>query len=448
MSKWTSSANEATRLRLVGAPPPYDEVFHPEFTYPIFGDAETIFGYKGLNVQLSFASGRLTPALRVSYDAKNTLTAAKLDDIEGTLFPFLPEQDMVSPDELSQIAMKDAQGSTESFKPHGELVHEYKRAVKDKAKSSIASLFSARSRPRPTQERTFSIYHATWDTPGFKDWHARLQIMTLFYIEGASYIQNDEEKWEFYTIFERVSTSDGEAFHFVGFTSLYRFWCWPGKTRLRLSQFLILPPYQRQAHGTELYNTVYDRMLADDDVCELAVEDPSEAFDGLRDACDLARLSKPQDPLLKAVVSQRLKPPVDRRFSENLRAQYKMAARQWARMLEIILLQHLDQTDIESAREYRLQVKKRLHLVNREVLQQLDRVQRLKKLHETFESVLEEYSEMSGVELSSTLLDAPEIQVDVSALELPPMAKRAANAIIEHGEDGEDDQGARKIPRL
>lgn len=31
------------------------EPFHPTFTYPIFGDKEVIFGYKGLKVRVSHA---------------------------------------------------------------------------------------------------------------------------------------------------------------------------------------------------------------------------------------------------------------------------------------------------------------------------------------------------------------------------------------------------------
>jgi histone acetyltransferase 1 len=34
------------------------EPFHPTFTYPIFGDKEVIFGYKGLKVRVSQTSQR------------------------------------------------------------------------------------------------------------------------------------------------------------------------------------------------------------------------------------------------------------------------------------------------------------------------------------------------------------------------------------------------------
>lgn len=438
-SKWTSNANEATSLRLVGAPPPCDGVFHPEFTYPIFGDAETIYGYSDLHIRLSFASGRLTPALDVSYKAKNTTTAAKIDDVRATMLEYLPKDEVVTPDALQALAAQDTRGGSDAFRPHGERVATYTRTPKPKARSSLGSLFSARSRAGPTAPREFHIYHATWDTPGFREWHARAQILTLFFIEGASYIQGDEPNWEFYTVFERVQTEEGEAFHLVGFTSLYRFWCWPGRTRLRLSQFLILPPFQKQRHGAELYNTVFDRMLADPDVCELTIEDPSEAFDGLRDACDLARLSK-EEGLQQAIADGRLRPPIERAWSDRARAEHKMAPRQWSRMLEILALKHLDQGSMDLVRAYRLQLKARLFRVNREVLSQLSRVQRLEKLQETFESVVDEYAELSGVELTDALLDAPELTLDAPP-ELPPMAKRAAAAVIEHADDDDDDDG-------
>ena len=38
---------------------------------------------------------------------------------------------------------------------------------------------------------------STWDTPGFKEYHRRLQLFVLLYIEGGSYINEDEDGWEF-----------------------------------------------------------------------------------------------------------------------------------------------------------------------------------------------------------------------------------------------------------
>jgi histone acetyltransferase 1 len=44
--------------------------FHPNFTYPIFGEEERIFGYKGLRVSLRYRANDMRPHLKISYDKK------------------------------------------------------------------------------------------------------------------------------------------------------------------------------------------------------------------------------------------------------------------------------------------------------------------------------------------------------------------------------------------
>jgi Histone acetyl transferase HAT1 N-terminus len=38
-------------------------------------------------------------------------------------------------------------------------------------------------------------------TPGFRDYHRRMQIFILLYIEAGSYIQEDDERWEFVVLY-------------------------------------------------------------------------------------------------------------------------------------------------------------------------------------------------------------------------------------------------------
>ncbi|PKI84677.1 histone acetyltransferase [Malassezia vespertilionis] len=442
MPAWTSNANEATRLRLVGAPAPQDAVFYPEFTYPIFGEAETIFGYEGLHINLDFCSGSLMPSLGVSYSAKNSKTSAKIDDPEETLRAFLPDT-LARHDTLVSLAEKEAQGG--AFSPHGTNIAEY--SVKGKERAS-RGVFGARARTSDAA-RNFVVHHATWDTPGFRAWHERAQIFTLFYIEGASYIDDQDPNWEFYTIFERTRGENADAYHFVGYTSTYRFWSWQDKTRLRISQFLILPPYQKQGHGTQLYDTVFARALDDARVCEVTVEDPSESFDLLRDKCDLRRIAN-APMITTARKDNQLHAPLAHTWSEEARAQAKMAPRQWSRILEMLLLVHLDADNEESMRAYRLQIKARIFRVNREALLQLPRAQRQAKLQETFEAVVDEYSEITGAPLPDMLLEAPPI-VERDELHIPGLAKRAASAVILLGdgeEEEEEEEYAHKARRL
>lgn len=74
------------------------------------------------------------------------------------------------------------------------------------------------------------------------------------------------------------------SYHFIGFTSLYQFLYFPDKTRLRLSQFVILPPYQGQGHGGHLYSMVYLWCLTREDVAELCSQSPPSST-GLRCLC-------------------------------------------------------------------------------------------------------------------------------------------------------------------
>jgi len=66
--------------------------FHPQFTYPIFGDEEQIFGYKGLVIRLRFAAHDLRPHVHISYDERfKAVDDTTATDLLGALKPFVPE---------------------------------------------------------------------------------------------------------------------------------------------------------------------------------------------------------------------------------------------------------------------------------------------------------------------------------------------------------------------
>ena len=66
--------------------------FHPQFTYPIFGEEERIFGYQGLRVNLRFAAHDLRPNIEVLYDKRfRAVGDTKATNIEETLKEWTPE---------------------------------------------------------------------------------------------------------------------------------------------------------------------------------------------------------------------------------------------------------------------------------------------------------------------------------------------------------------------
>lgn len=71
----------------------------------------------------------------------------------------------------------------------------------------------------------------------------------------------------------------------AGFATVYPFFAYPENVRYRISQFLILPPFQRQGHGTRLLQTIYNNKPPK--TVEICVEDPSDDFQKMRDRLDL-----------------------------------------------------------------------------------------------------------------------------------------------------------------
>jgi len=94
-SAGSADANKAVTISMVQ--PAADSLktvstFHPKFTYPIFGEEERIFGYQGLNVDISFAAHDLHPNVNVYYDKKfTTVGDTAATDIKKSLADFLPE---------------------------------------------------------------------------------------------------------------------------------------------------------------------------------------------------------------------------------------------------------------------------------------------------------------------------------------------------------------------
>ena len=84
----SSNANEAIKLSIVQADetsPKTLSSFHPQFTYPIFGEEERIFGYQGLKIHLRLAAHDAYPNIEISYDKKfkavGETTAADIGEV-------------------------------------------------------------------------------------------------------------------------------------------------------------------------------------------------------------------------------------------------------------------------------------------------------------------------------------------------------------------------------
>ncbi|KAJ8482138.1 hypothetical protein ONZ51_g5563 [Trametes cubensis] len=424
--QWTTDANEALSLSLVRAPDDKAslwarevyEGFHPTFTYPIFGEEEKIYGYKELSIDLKFASGSLVQYLNVRY-AEKLPSSSTVDDVEGTISKFIPPGYYTDEQKFLERVEHDAL----NFKPFGQKIYSYTRAATTLTKGKNVAISQVLS-PEDQETVDFEVYHSTWHTPGFREFHRRMQLFVLLYIEGGSYISEAEDTWEFVVLYEkrrRRSSPDVTTYHFVGYSTLYPFYCFPERVRLRISQFLILPPYQQDGHGSALYTAIYQHVLNSPSIAELTVEDPAEAFEDLRDRNDLkmlianekfmregfgpeavssnggkvARTKRGKSRTMRAGAGK-MGPPAERAWLEKWRTELKIAGRQFNRLVEMLILKHMDPTDERAQRAYRLQVKERLYRFNYEILMQLDKQERQQKLEETFQSVVADYRRILG----------------------------------------------------
>ena len=323
------------------------------------------------------------------------------------------------------------------FKPPGIRVHQYSR-----------------------KGRNFEIWAGSLTDPATRTLFDRIQIFTSFFIEGGVPIKTDDmewtlERWTIYFVFEiqpQTPTPSASPYVFAGFANTYRFASFQPSSstnesqqvsllsnfpdsqvcveelpsRLRIAQFILLPPFQHQGHGSALYDTIYQRAMSDITIHELTVEDPNEEFDVLRDICDHRTLF----PLFRSTnlkINTNPYPPDMKRRPhrlptgklvpldslDSIRLKTKIAPRQFARLTEMYLLSlipeshrlagnanltkiHIQKHKLtdECDRAYywwRMLVKQRVYKKNRDFMIQMDKEERWGKLEESLQGIELEY---------------------------------------------------------
>jgi histone acetyltransferase 1 len=273
----------------------------------------------------------------------------------------------------------------------------------------------------------------------------RIQILVPLLIEGGTYIGTEEsdslDRWTVFFLYRQrpVQNSPGSVtYEFAGYSTVYRFFHFqpnsvittpsddfelpsPGSFKLtdlpcrsRLSQFIILPPFQEKGNGFQFYRIIFDFYQRHVQTVELTVEDPNEKFDDLRDLADLEflrnipdfndlRINHAVEVDKKGLLPKNI---VDKDALERLRRRVKIAPRQFHRLVEMHLMSTLPKSvrppfwnrtmegTREEQHEYRLWtlvVKQRLYKHNQMILGQLEPTDRVNKLSETLTGVEDGY---------------------------------------------------------
>lgn len=452
-NKWTTpNPPRVFNISLVrNGQPVLDQPFQPEYTYFIFEETgDVIFGYDEPKVDISFRATDMKPHVKISSKQKINIDLPGLDkfvELDKVLAPYFP------PESFEQ-ALDDT--PQESWTPPGKLLHSYK-----------------------CNGEFFEIWHANLLDPKAFEILKNLKVLIPMFIEGGTFafLEDDEavneswatERWKVFFLYQ-VENKD---YSLAGFSTSYSFSTFPEapkdaptsdqteesispdfleslgddppvspeSTRERISQFLILPPYQGHSHGINLYQTMIKIFMNDPAIFEITVEDPNEAFDCLRDFCDLATLlSDPEFSSLKPIsslphpsLSSKAIVPianiVPREIITTLCTRHKLIKRQVEHLIELHILRqiphtHRSRTRVmsrkaqsfnEKDRQYyfwRLLVKYRVFIRNKEDLAEVAENERIERIESSVDSLQEQYEQLiSGFEKrvgSGFLTDIPQ----------------------------------------
>ena len=244
-----------------------------------------------------------------------------------------------------------------AVKPFGDKIHEYKDV---------------------------EYYLCNFNTRNFAPFNKKLQKLLEFFIDGVVEIEEDV-RWSMVLVY---SIKDG--YELIGYCSFYHFYNYPESIRVRISQFIIFPPYNGQGHGKNLYEFLMARFARDDSIVDVTVEDPNDLFQDMRDTIDCRMLMK--NPKIKTLLPNM----VTKEWVLEFKKEYKLCMRQLVRMIEVCVLKNIPSWDARSVKEYRLWVKKRIYNKNRDVLEEMEFGERVSKLQETFDLVEKDYIAILG----------------------------------------------------
>ena len=109
-----------------------------------------------------------------------------------------------------------------------------------------------------------------------------------FYIDAASKIDKSDGRWLWFVLIAQKK-DNLKRWATCGFSTVYQFYAHPFQRRLRISQVLVLPPYQRKGFGAKLLDAVRAyaqharRRRRAKRVADITVEDPTDQLQRLRD---------------------------------------------------------------------------------------------------------------------------------------------------------------------
>ncbi|KAF5183603.1 Histone acetyltransferase type b catalytic subunit [Thalictrum thalictroides] len=193
--------------------------------------------------------------------------------------------------------------------------------------------------------------------------YCRLVPLVLLLVDGSSPIDVTDPRWEIYLAIESKSNDHGVVgIKLLGFAAVNRFYDNIGNSHLRISQILVLPPYQGRGHGRLLLEVI-NSVAVSENVYDVTVEKASDYFQHVRTCFDMHRLLD-FEPIKHDISSAALhlkqgnssKKPFKGQFDppltavEDVRRSLKINKKQFLQCWEILLFLELIHSDFENYR--------------------------------------------------------------------------------------------------
>ncbi|KAF5274577.1 hypothetical protein FQA39_LY07189 [Lamprigera yunnana] len=271
---YCSDSMEVIKIRIVFGrndlnPKCIQRCFRPTMVHQVFPPEGIIYGYRNLSIDIYFLANSSKCFVDVHYahvSNVNKLAQAHPDNILLKLTPWLPEDFYTDKKDFLE-----ALGKEKHHKSYG---------------TELDSFELYNEKEDTTYKYTINL--CSTEEPGFSEFHSRFQCMIVWFIDAASQIDVEDPNWMFFYVYEtRESPSSSTSGTYpVGFGTTYKFFHFPDKIRIRISQFFIIPPCQGIGLGTFLLKNIYKVIIDMPNVIDITVEDPCPEFTRLRDFLD------------------------------------------------------------------------------------------------------------------------------------------------------------------
>ncbi|CAF1207012.1 unnamed protein product [Rotaria sp. Silwood1] len=221
----------------------------------------------------------------------------------------------------------------------------------------------------PTTTIDFEYFMSNLETENsYKPLGDQLLTYTLQEEESSPYFI-DYQNWFIYLLYQQYQNDNNQICYApIGFTKVYLHYTYSNKKRPKISQMLILPPYQRKGHGRRLLKSIYNDLRNDSRVQDItgirnfskrkgqeiiSYFKKKDKFIALRDLVSLELCHT----YLPDLFSKESINKVNRLTKEMID---KAQEQQTRRVYEMYFLRSINQNDDEQMKRFRLIVKQRL----------------------------------------------------------------------------------------